>query len=166
LCNPDVVEDLEDKLPFEDDSVDEIVMYHVLEHLGQSTKAYFAIWRELYRVLKNGGIIKIVVPHHRHDNFHHDPTHVRVVTPIGIDMFSQARNMETIRTGGQETTLGLQLGIDIGVTEVGYDLTPWFQQHIAGKPQEFAERELNKYNNTCFQVKINARAFKPPRSTL
>ena len=164
LCNPDVVADLEGTLPFEDSTVDEIVLSHVLEHLGQDTKTYLNIWREFYRVLKNEGKIHIVVPHHNHDNFHHDPTHVRKVTPLGVDMFSQERNMETIRTGGQETTLGLQTGIDIGVTEVGYDLTPWFQQHIAGKPQDWAERELNKYNNTCFQVKINAQAFKPPRS--
>jgi predicted SAM-dependent methyltransferase len=57
LCQPDVVTDLEGVLPFEDSSVDEIVMSHVLEHLGQSTKVYFSIWRELYRVLKNEGVI-------------------------------------------------------------------------------------------------------------
>ena len=39
-CNPDIVADLEGTLPFEDSSVDEIVLFHVLEHLGQDTKTY------------------------------------------------------------------------------------------------------------------------------
>jgi hypothetical protein len=79
-------------------------------------------------------------------------------------MFSQERNMNTIATGGSETTLGLQLGIDIGVTEVGYDLMPWFQQEMNGKPRHIVERETGRYNNVCYQVQINAIAHKPQRS--
>ena len=165
-CKPDVVADLEDTLPFEDSSVDEIVMFHVLEHLGQTTKIYLSIWTEFYRILKDQGVIKITVPHWQHENFHHDPTHVRKVTPVGVDMFSQERNMNTIATGGSETTLGLQLGIDIGVTEVGYDLMPWFQQEMNGKPRHIVERETAKYNNVCYQVQINAMAHKPARGTV
>jgi len=164
LCKPDIVADLEQPLPWEDNSVDEIVLNHVLEHLGQDTRTYFRIWQEFYRVLKNGAFVLITVPHHRHDNFFHDPTHVRVVTPVGIDMFNQRRNTEVIRSGGQEGTLGLQLGIDIGVMDVAYDLTPWFQEHVLDMSREQAEQELNRYNNTCFQVHIKAKAYKPARS--
>ena len=163
-CKPDVLANLEERLPFEDNSVDEIVLSHVLEHLGQDTKTYFNVWKEFYRVLKDGAMIYITVPHHNHDNFHHDPTHVRKITPIGIDMFNQQRNTNTIETGGQESTIGLQIGIDVGVLDVKYDLTPWFHEYIQGKPQAFAEIELNKYNNTCFQIHIKAKAYKPPRS--
>lgn len=159
-CNPDIVADLEGTLPFEDSSVDEIVLFHVLEHLGQDTKTYLNIWKEFYRVLKNKGIVRITVPHHLHENFHHDPTHCRKITPTGIDMFSQARNQYTIDTGGSETTLGIQLGIDIQVTEVGYDLMPWFQDEMKNKPREIIERELNRRNNVCYQVQINALAVK------
>ena len=166
LCKPDIVADLEATLPFEDSSVDEIVMFHVLEHLGQDTKTYLSIWKEFYRVLKDQGVIKITVPHWQHENFHHDPTHVRKVTPVGVDMFSQERNLNTIKTGGSETTLGLQLNIDIGVTEVGFDLMPHFQQEMAGKPRHIVEREISKYNNVCYQVQINAKAHKPQRSLI
>jgi len=166
ICKPDVVADLEATLPFEDNSVDEIYLHHVLEHLGQTTKTYFSVWKEFYRILKDQGVIRIIVPHWQHENFHHDPTHVRKVTPVGVDMFSQERNMNTVRTGGNETTLGLQLGIDIGVTEVGYDLMPDFEKMMQGQPSHVIEHESNKYNNTCYQVQINAKAHKPPRSTL
>lgn len=160
-CEPDIVADLEQPLPFDDSSVDEIVLHHVLEHLGQDTKTYLNIWKEYYRILKDQGVIKITVPHWQHENFHHDPTHVRKVTPVGVDMLNQERNRHTIATGGSETTLGLQLGIDIRVTEVGYDLMPAYQAQLHGQPQHIIEREINKYNNVCFQVQINAKAFKP-----
>ena len=159
-CNPDIVADLESILPFEDSSIDEIVLHHILEHLGHDVKTYFNLWKELYRILKNDGLIRITVPHHLHENFHHDPTHCRKITPNGIDMFNQARNQHTIDTGGNETTLGIQLGIDIRVTEVGYDLMPWFQEEMQYQPREAIERELNRRNNACYQVQINAIAVK------
>lgn len=162
-CNPDIVADLEQPLPFDDSSVDEIIMCHILEHLGQDTKTYLSIWQELYRILKNKGEIKITVPHWNHENFHHDPTHVRKVTPIGIDMFSQERNAHQIKTGGSETTLGLQLNIDIGVTEVGYVFMPWFESQYKNQPRSIVEREMNKYNNACAAIQINAMAYKPAR---
>lgn len=159
-CNPDIVADLEERLPFDDNSVDEIIMFHVLEHLGQDVQTYFSIWKELYRVLKPEGEIKITVPHWNHENFHHDPTHVRKVTPVGVNMFSQKKNRRTIEEGGQETTLGLQLGIDIEVEGVHYDLSPWFQQAMQGQPREVVEREMNHLNNACWQLHIYARAKK------
>jgi len=162
-CKPDIVADLEQALPFEDSSVSEIILCHVLEHLGQDSKTYLNIWKEFYRILKNQGSIKITVPHWNHENFHHDPTHCRKVTPVGVDMFNQVRNLNTIETGGSETTLGLQLGIDIGVDQVGYDFMPWFQKQIEGQPQHIIEREMSKYNNACYQVQINAIAYKPTR---
>jgi len=163
-CNPDKIVDLEKKLPWKDNSVDEIIISHVLEHLGQDTKSYFAIWKEFYRILKDGAEIYITVPHHRHDNFVHDPTHVRAITPVGIDMFNQRKNTETIENHGQETTLGLQLGIDIAVIDIKHDPTPWFEAYAKTLPPEAVNIEFNKYNNTCYQVHIKAKAYKPARS--
>jgi len=159
-----VIADLESTLPWDDNSVDEIILNHVLEHLGESTKTYLSLWQEFYRVLKDGALILISVPHHRHDNFYHDPTHVRVVTPVGIDMFNQQKNIESINAGEQATALGLKLGIDIGVLNVGYDLTPWYENHLKNTRQTFNIEDMNKYNNACFQINIKARAYKPARS--
>jgi len=93
-CAPDIVCNLEETpWPWEDSSVSEIRMEHVLEHLGETSERYLAIWQELYRVGADGCEIKIVVPHWNHDNFHNDPTHKRPVTPEGIELFDQARNV-------------------------------------------------------------------------
>ena len=55
--NPDVVAPI-DKLPFPDDSVDEIYASHVLEHVPMGSKAL----EEWLRVLKPGGMLTVAVP--------------------------------------------------------------------------------------------------------
>ena len=69
-CAPDKLLDLE-QVPwdFDDNSVDEIVATHVLEHLGQQTSVFSGVIKELYRVLCHGGQAHIAVPHHFHPTF-------------------------------------------------------------------------------------------------
>jgi len=165
LCEPDLIIDLESTLPWEDNSVDEIILNHVLEHLGQNTKIYFKIWQEFYRILKDGAKIMIAVPHHRHDNFFHDPTHVRAITPATIDMFNQLKNVDDIEAKNQTSTLGLQYGIDIAVLETQYELTAWYEKYLKDIGQKMLDLEdMNRYNNACSQINIIARAYKPARS--
>ena len=54
----DMVFDLNDGLPFDDDSVDEVVAIQVLEHLAKP----LTLLEEIYRVLKPGGTIDVAVP--------------------------------------------------------------------------------------------------------
>jgi predicted SAM-dependent methyltransferase len=56
----DIICDLEkNKLPFEDNSIDEIYCAHVLEHLSSPE----LIISECHRVLKTGGLFHIVAPY-------------------------------------------------------------------------------------------------------
>lgn len=57
--NPDVVMDITEKFPFEDNSVKEIIMTHVLEH----TPKPLDVLKEIYRVCEDNAIIKIRVPY-------------------------------------------------------------------------------------------------------
>lgn len=52
-----------EKLPFADNSVSQIHAYHFFEHLY--TKEIIAVLREVERVLMVGGVVYILVPHHR-----------------------------------------------------------------------------------------------------
>ena len=62
LTNPDYLVRLgEDVLPFEDNTVDEVKAYHILEHIGPG---FFQLMKELYRVAEHGCILDIIVPHH------------------------------------------------------------------------------------------------------
>ena len=139
---PDVLKDLEE-LPWgwNDDSIDEILMVHVLEHLGQSTEIYLGIRKEIYRICKNDALVKITVPHHKHEFFFDDPTHVRAVTPLGLQLFSKKRNLEWIHSGAANSPLGIHLDIDFDLIKT--EITPsndWFNLH----PEEREKLNLNR----------------------
>ncbi len=77
----DVVHDLDTvPYPFEAGSVDEIHMYHVLEHLVDPIKKM----EELHRMLKTGGKLFIRVPHFSSMGAFSDITHIR---PFGYTSF-------------------------------------------------------------------------------
>jgi ubiquinone/menaquinone biosynthesis C-methylase UbiE len=56
----DVYRNLEQGLPFDSDSIDEVYSKHTLEHINPD-KIHWVI-AEIYRVLKNGGRFKVIVP--------------------------------------------------------------------------------------------------------
>jgi len=120
-ARPDVLHDLTIfPWPFENDTVEEILLINILEHLCPDPKEYLKVWKEIYRICKPNAEIKIEVTHWRNDNFYHDPTHVRPITPVGIAMMDQTRNQRDIVNNGSETKLGLQLKVDFDLVGVRY----------------------------------------------
>jgi hypothetical protein len=165
--DPDLRHDLEVfPWPWPDDSVSEVLLFHVLEHLGRDPNVYLAIMKELYRVCRDGAWIWVVVPHHRHDHFYHDPTHVRAVTIEGMKLFSQRVNRQWAAEGFANTPLALYLGIDFELVEV--KLKPsalWRCLHANSQHQIDAEtllRQSELYNNMIQEVEMMLRAVKPP----
>ena len=63
-------------LPFEDNSVDEIICRHLIEHVED----LFGLMAEIHRVLKPKGKLNIVVPHYKSRHAFQDPTHIRFFT--------------------------------------------------------------------------------------
>lgn len=112
-CQPDVVCNLE-VLPWiwEDNSVSRVLFNHSLEHLGQDKSVFLGMFKELYRVCRNGAVIEINVPHPRHDNFINDPTHVRAITPQLLSLFDRQLNDEWKRTHAANSPLAHYLGVD------------------------------------------------------
>ena len=52
--------DITKPLPFDSNSVDYILIEHVVEHVTQ--KAAYSFFHEVKRILKSGGVIRIIVP--------------------------------------------------------------------------------------------------------
>lgn len=78
----DVVHDLDAvPYPFEDNSIDEIHLYHVLEHLHDPLRKI----EEMSRILKPGGVLHIRVPHFSSRGAFTDITHLR---PFGYESFN------------------------------------------------------------------------------
>ncbi|MGO9922521.1 MAG: class I SAM-dependent methyltransferase [Isosphaeraceae bacterium] len=161
--DPDVKFDLETvPWPRPNDSVNEILLIHVLEHLGQDPKVYLAIFQEMYRVCQAGARIRIVVPHFRHDFFFSDPTHVRAVTPEGLSLFSKKANRHWIATRMANTPLGVHLDVDLELVSV--KLKPsehWFRLHPE-RPVDMnlLQNESALHNNLIEQLEMDLVVIK------
>jgi SAM-dependent methyltransferase len=80
LPGVDVVHDIEKlPLPFDDDQFDEIRCDNILEHVE-----YIPVLKDLHRILKPAGRLRIRVPHFTSRNNYVDPTHKRY---FSIDTF-------------------------------------------------------------------------------
>jgi len=161
--SPDIKHNLESfPWPWENNSVSEIQLIHVLEHLGKDVEVYFEIFKEMYRICINGAKIIIVVPHFRHQFFHDDPTHVRVVTPLGLALFSKKLNKQWVETGVSNSPLGLYLDIDFEIKQTLIKPSQdWFRLHPEKNIDlNLLQQESNIYNNLIEQYEIRLEVIK------
>lgn len=165
LCNPDMCFDLEQPWPLPTSSVREIVAHHVLEHLGETTHKFISLLKEMYRVSEPNALWIVNVPHWHHDNFYHDATHVRVITPVTLDMFNQQRNVDDFNANGHETKLGLFSEIDIEVINSEFMMSPRWERRIQQKKLSMNDMEdvLQDNNNVCCEIKMIIKIHKPQR---
>jgi len=165
-AHPDVVHDLERfPWPFQDDSAGEVLLKHVLEHLGRDGDTFLGIIRELYRVCAPGGRVRIVVPHPRHRDFLQDPTHVRPVLAEMFEHFSLEVNEDWIRRGLPGTPLAVYLGLDFRIESATLNLDPWWDAEFrSGRiDREQLDRAMRDHNNVVQTTDIVLRAVKPFR---
>lgn len=160
----DLVHDLEEfPYPFDDDSCDEIMMNHVLEHLGQDPDVFNKIISELYRICKNEASIQINVPHPRHDNFLSDPTHVRPINANVLSLYDKQLNEDWEQRNIANTPLGLILDVDFFVESVELEVDDVYKKKLANG--EITEQELwskiSECNNICSEIRIKWRCRKP-----
>lgn len=87
LADADVVADLaRPAYPFRSGAVDEVEMTHVIEHLPD----LFGVMREIHRILRPGGVARIVTPHVSDASSFQDPTHIHHLTTRSFDYFWDA----------------------------------------------------------------------------
>lgn len=85
LPGVDFICDLEqERLPFDDDSVDKSYCYHTLEHIENLEH----ILREVIRVSKNKAVFEVVVPHFSNTLAYSDYTHRRFFGYYTFNYFS------------------------------------------------------------------------------
>jgi hypothetical protein len=161
---PDLKWDLEQfPWPWETSSVSDVVMNHVLEHLGREMNVYFGIVKELYRVCRDGGVIQIAVPHPRHDDFLNDPTHVRPITAASWDLFSKAKNREWRERHVSNTPLGEYLDVDFEIVDAVHVLDHvWWKKLDSGA---ITDQQVGEYakqlNNVVKEIRLKIKVIKP-----
>lgn len=65
---------IQGRMPFPSDSIESIISHHALEHVGEG---FIRLMDECYRVLKPGGIFRIIVPFFPSHSAVADPDHKR-----------------------------------------------------------------------------------------
>lgn len=169
LVNPDYLLDIEKaQLPFDDNTVEEIKAHHILEHVQN----FIPLMKELYRVAKHGCKLDIIVPHHQHDVFYGDPTHVRPITVPIMYMFSKKYCEDHIKTYGSSSGMALKYGIDFEMLNYEYEYDQFYTQMLNDfftrkernqvTPQEdFAiQRLMREATNVAINTKIMMSAVK------
>ncbi|MDA0240773.1 MAG: hypothetical protein O3A84_12210 [Proteobacteria bacterium] len=162
-CVPDQVVDLEQfPWPFDDDVAEEVVLSHTLEHLGEDRDTYLTIIKELYRICRHGALVRIAVPHPRHDDYLQDPTHVRPILPAQFSLFSKRQNREWAEQGYANTPLALYLEVDFEIE--GVELMPdepWLSKLRAGEiTSESLAEMVTHQNNIIREARIDLRVVK------
>ena len=160
---PDIVHDLENfPYPFEDNSIDEILLSHVLEHIGQSPDIFLKIIKELYRICHDDSLIKIIVPHPRHDDFISDPTHVRPITILGLQLFDKELNLKWEKQNAANTPLALINNVNFKIKNVKYNLdsnyVKKFKNNNIDKSQ--VDNDVLKWNNVVKEMVIDWYVIK------
>lgn len=162
-CHPDVKMDLE-VIPwaFGTNEVDEIVLHHALEHLGRDTQVFFGIIKELYRVCKPGAKIQIHVPHPRHDHFIGDPTHVRVITPSLLAMFSKKENERWKQMGAANSPLAVYLNVDFEIRAASQTVEEKYLKMLAAKQitEDELQAMITERNNIVSEYQITLEVIK------
>ncbi|MEM9772336.1 MAG: hypothetical protein AAF889_12200 [Cyanobacteria bacterium P01_D01_bin.73] len=161
--SPDVRLDLETfPWPWKDSSVARIELRHVLEHLGQQVDIYRQIIQEIYRISQPGAIVQVTVPHHRHDDMLHDPTHVRPITPFGLSMFSQKLNRQWQADGNAATPLGIYWEVDFDLVQTNYVPSEMWHQWKRDRPGDDMDllQQSALYNNLIREVHMTLMVVK------
>ena len=160
---PDIVHDLEVfPYPFENNSVEEIILSHVLEHIGQVPDVFNKIIKEIYRICKKDALIHISVPHPRHDDFISDPTHVRPITVLGLSLYDKQLNKIWEEKKAANTPLGFIYDVNFKIISIKYILDNKYFNLL--KEKKISEEEIkeysNKFNNVIKEIKIEWKVIK------
>ena len=162
-CKPDLLLDIESTpWPIPDNSYDEILLKHVLEHVGATFTDFTKIMQELYRVLAPNGILEIHVPHYRHETYWSDPTHVRAFTPLTFEMMSRRKNDEWIAKKANYTMLAYRMKVNFEVVEAIQVYDPqWYSQVESGKITKEQLRSLAQTQwGVVRELQVKLRAVK------
>lgn len=162
-CQPDVVHNLETfPYPFEESSVDEILLNHSLEHIGQQSSVFLKIMQEIYRICRDEALIKINVPHPRHDNFISDPTHVRAITPGTLSLFDLELNKKWQQMKAANSPFAIYLGVNFKLlsTDIRVEQTYIDQLNQNQITREQLNVFISERNNVASEYRFTMKVIK------
>ena len=130
--NPDVVHDLNHKMPFPNDRFKKIGAYHILEHIDDSWK----LMCEIHRVGKKDCLVQISVPHFSSINAWADMQHKR---GFALECFKSTNIIDKFKLISYRLTFPRSFF--------------WLEKFANWKPR-FYETYLASFFG-CYEIKVN-----------
>lgn len=153
-AEPDLVWDLEKQWGMPDSCVEAVEAKHVVEHI-HDLKVFF---QEAYRVMMGGSIMTVTVPHQCSDFFWGDPTHVRPITKMMLDLLGKDNCAYAKRMGFSNTPLATYWDVDFVVYEQQFVLhDAWLDK---SKDMDKVLWAIGTYNNVASEVQFKVRCIK------
>lgn len=137
-----------DKLPFKDNSVDEIHCAHFIEHLtnfnGKFERVHF--FNEVYRVLKKGAKATLIFPHWCSNRYYGDPTHCEPFSEMGFYYLSKDwRESQAPHSDKKWNKNGYSCDFE---ATWGYNL----RQDLLARNQEFQQNAIANYKEAAQDI--------------
>ena len=159
----DLVVDLEKTpWPWPDDYAEVVRFDFSLEHMGADFRLFQRMMRELYRICRPGARIVINAKHPWSSTFTHDPSCVRVVSPVSLSVFDA-----TVPAGAFPAPVAAANGVDFEIVDRQMNLAePYLSRYANGQlPGDEAMRLTESMMNVCSDFAIELVAHKPPRKS-
>lgn len=137
-----------EKLPFKDDSVDEIYSAHFLEHLTNLNEKWERthFFNEIHRVLKKGGKATLIFPHWASNRYYGDPTHKEPFSEMGFYYLSKEwRATQAPHADKKWNKNGYNCDFEV---TWGYNL----RQDLLTRNQEYQQNAIANYKEACQDI--------------
>ena len=147
--------------PLDDNSVIEANASHVLEHLG--SESFRRFFQELYRVSRDGAVVRIRVSSPTHDWYWTDPEHVRPVLPETIQMLNKDHCRSWMVLGDTKTPLAIYWNVDFVIEKCVVTLDSQFDAERVRKginEEEFM-KQARYQNNIIAEYVMDLVVRKP-----
>ena len=145
-CSPDLVLDLNEiPWPFDGDSVDEVVMESVIEHLPADPKKFFAVLQELYRVCADNAKVYVECPYPTHRWQLVDLTHTKAIHPESLELLNAQTCHKLASAGSTKSPLALMYDIDFELLEYSLSIDKGAKDSISRILGKFDDSLLRDY---------------------
>lgn len=159
LPDVDIIHDLNEfPWPFEDESFDMVLAFHILEHLEDFPRAM----GEIHRILRDGGLLVVRVPHFRHWMAFSDMTHQGFFTLCSFNHYDP-KTLAGKRFGHETDEVGFRV-VSQRVTYLPLDMRR--NRLIRAVSAPFAALLSFMTNNMTFVMEELIFPFLSPREAL
>ena len=145
-CKPDKVMDLKQTpYPFESNSISEVNMRNIIEHLPLEPEKFFPVLQEIYRISMPKARVFIRCPHPNHRWQVEDLTHQKPISYDGLLLLSKTQCQKNINAGSSKTPLAFIYNIDFEIVDYKLFLDPEIKEHITNVLGSFNIKLLKSY---------------------